>query len=115
MDAMKARLLARLAPIEGLEARPSPVAGGTALFFRGKEIAHFHDDHEIDVHLSRQLITALGLLRPPPSAQHPDRAPSSPWIELRIDTEADVERVAQVIERAIAPFPPGRPARAARA
>jgi hypothetical protein len=43
----------RIEPIEGFEALPSKVAGGTALFYKGKEFAHFHHDEEIDLRLTR--------------------------------------------------------------
>lgn len=48
MHSLKQDLLAALAELPGLEARPSPVAGGTALTFRGKEFAHFHHDTELE-------------------------------------------------------------------
>jgi hypothetical protein len=38
------QLIALLEGIADFEARPSPVAGGIALYFHGKEFTHFHDD-----------------------------------------------------------------------
>lgn len=98
---LKQDLLARLASIEGFEVRPSRVAGGTALFFRGREFAHFHHDHEIDLRLTRPLIRSLGLVHPEGSAHHPRRAASSPWIELRFHSAEDVRRVAELVRLAI--------------
>lgn len=97
----KHHLLAELAPIDGLEARPSPVAGGTALFFRGREFAHFHHDGELDLRLGAARIRALGLAHPAGSVQHPTRAASSPWIELRFSSAADVQRVADLVRLAV--------------
>lgn len=99
---MKHLLLTKLASIEGFEARPSKVAGGTALFYRGKEFAHFHHDHEIDLRLTRPVIKSLGLSHPPRSQLHPTRSASSPWIEVRFETKAEVERVVQLVQLAIA-------------
>ncbi|NDY93844.1 luciferase domain-containing protein [Ideonella livida] len=98
---LKEALLARLATVHGLEARPSPVAGGTALFFHGREFAHFHHAQEIDVQMGRPLIQTLGLKAPGDSIQHPRRAPSSPWIELRFHTPEEVEQVAAWIMEAL--------------
>lgn len=102
MPSPKQHLLALLGAIEGVEARPSKVAGGTALFHRGQEFAHFHDDHEIDLRLTRPVIRSLGLSHPPRSSVHPTRSASSHWIEIRFGTEAEAERVADLVRRAIA-------------
>ncbi|MDO6386561.1 luciferase family protein [Uliginosibacterium sp. 31-12] len=101
MASLKNQLLALLASIEGFEAQPSQVAGGTALFFRGKEFAHFHNDQEIDLRLTRKIIKSLGLSHPSDSQLHPTRAASSQWIEVRFNTPAEVQRVAELVKLAI--------------
>lgn len=102
MSTLKHQLLSALSGIEGFEARPSEVAGGTALFYRGKEFAHFHHDEEIDLRLTRKLIVSQGLSHPAGSKWHPTRSASSPWIELRFHSPADVQRVADLVRLAIA-------------
>jgi hypothetical protein len=102
MASLKHQLLAALTSIEGFETRLSKVAGGTALFFRGKEFAHFHNDHEIDLRLTRKVIKSLGLSHPPRSQLHPTRSASSHWIEVRFNTEAEAMRVAELVKLAIA-------------
>ena len=99
---LKQQLLELLASIEGFTARPSNVAGGMALFYRGKEFAHFHHDHEIDLRLTRKVIQSLGLVHPARSGIHPTRSPSSHWIEVPFSTEDDVRRVAELVRLAIA-------------
>jgi hypothetical protein len=98
----KQQLLHLLASIEGLSAEPSPVAGGTALFFRGKEFAHFHSDIELDLRLTRKVIASLGLLHPAGSAHHPTRAATSPWIEVRFRSPSEVQRTAELVKLAVA-------------
>lgn len=102
MHALKKQLLELLASIDGLTAEPSPVAGGTALCFRGREFAHFHHDQELDLRLTRKLIASLGLVHPPGSAYHPTRSASSAWIELRFGTTAEVARTAELVKLAVA-------------
>lgn len=102
MAGLKQRLVELLTRLDGVEARPSKVAGGTALFHRGKEVAHFHHDHEIDVRLTRPVIRAFGLAHPPRSSVHPARAASSHWIELRFSTPDEVDRIAVMVEQALA-------------
>jgi hypothetical protein len=99
---LKHELLALLQPVEGFEALPSKVAGGTALFFKGKEFAHFHHDNEIDLRLTKTVIRQLGLVHPTRSAFHPARSPSSQWIEVRFHTSEEVQHVAALVKKAIA-------------
>lgn len=102
MPTPKQQLLNLLASIEGLSAEPSPVAGGTALYFRGKEFAHFHSDSELDLRLTRKVIASLGLSHPPGSVHHPTRAATSPWIEVRFSSIAEVRRTAELVKLAVA-------------
>jgi Family of unknown function (DUF5519) len=101
MTSLKQQLLASLASIEAFEALPSKVAGGTALFLRGKEFAHFHNDHEIDLRLTSKVIKSLGLSHRADSQLHPTRSASSPWIEIRFNSPEDVQRVAELVKLAI--------------
>jgi Family of unknown function (DUF5519) len=102
MTTLKAQLLDELRSIEGVEDRPSPVAGGTALFYLGKEFAHFHHDNELDLRLTKSVIQAEGLSHPPGSIHHPTRSMSSPWIEVRFMTPKEVAPVARLVRLAIA-------------
>ena len=101
MAPLKTKLLAELRQIDGVEDRPSPVAGGCALFYRGKEFAHFHDDNEIDLRLTKTLIRELGLAHPAGSVHHPGRSANSAWIELRFADAADIARVAALVKLAV--------------
>jgi hypothetical protein len=98
----KLQLIAKLKSIDGFEALPSKVAGGTALFYRGKEFAHFHHDGEIDLRLTRKVIKTMELVHPERSALHPTRAATSNWIEVRIESAEDVDRVVVLVKQAIA-------------
>jgi hypothetical protein len=102
MSVYKQQLLQLLASVEGLTAEASPVGGGTALFFRGKEFAHFHNDHELDLRLTKKIIASLGLSHPSGSVHHPVRSAGSPWIEVRFNSEQEVQRVAELVKLAVA-------------
>jgi hypothetical protein len=97
----KTQLLEEVRSIEGLEERPSPVSGGSALFYHGREFAHFHNANELDLRLTKTVIHSLGLIHPPNSVQHPGRSPNSPWIELRFNSEEEVKKVAALISVAV--------------
>ncbi len=102
MEHLKTQLLQELQSIAYLQARPAPVAGGTALFYRDKEFAHFHHANELDMRLGKATIRALGLTHPADSTVHPQRSKNSPWIELRFTQASDVERIKRLVEVAIA-------------
>ena len=72
------------------------------MFYFGKEFAHFHNDNELDLRLTKRVIQAERLSHPPGSAHHPTRSPSSPWIELRFVTANDVTHVASLVKLAVA-------------
>jgi len=102
MGALKAALLDALRKIEGVEDRPSPVSGGSALFYLGRSFAHFHDDHELDLRLTKKVIRALGLSHPPGSRHHPNRTANSAWMEVRFNDPRDIEKVAELVRLAVA-------------
>jgi len=102
MDNLKTKLINELRKIDGVEDSPSPVAGGTALLYRGKEFAHFHNENELDLRLTKKVIKSLGMSHPPGSAQHPNRSPNSPWIEVRFNDSGDLEMVSKLVRLAVA-------------
>ena len=61
MNTLKTQLLSAVGKTAGVEDRQSPVAGGTALFYFGKEFAHFHSDNELDLRLTKKIIQAQRL------------------------------------------------------
>ena len=101
MTEFKTQLLDDLTKIDGVEHRPSPVAGGTALFYFGKEFAHFHNDNELDLRLTKKAIQSEGLTHPSGSVHHPTRSPSSPWIELRFTTSKDIAQIVRLVKLAV--------------
>jgi len=104
MSNLKAKLIAEIRTIAGVEDKPSPVSGGTALFYKGESIAHFHSDNELDIRLTKKKIKMLGLSHPTGSTHHPNRSPNSAWIEIRFSEPADIPKVCQLLRLAVAEF-----------
>lgn len=102
MVTLRARLVERVQQF-GVEDRPLPgrTDGFSSLCYRGKAFAHFHNDNELDIRLTKQVIRREGLTRPPGSTVHPNRSKSSPWIELRFHTSADLDRVVSFVKMAV--------------
>lgn len=103
MNALRKQLVETLlAEIPGIEERASKVAGGSALFYRDKEIAHFHHDTEVDLRLTKPVIKREGLHHPADSLVHANRAATSQWIELRYTNASEVAEVVRLFKLACA-------------
>jgi hypothetical protein len=101
MSQLREKLLVALRKIEGVQDKPSPVSGGTALFYFGKEFAHFHDCNELDLRLTKKRIQALGLSHSSGSIHHPTRSPNSPWIEVRFKNEEELKSLEKLVRIAV--------------
>ncbi len=101
MPTLKEKLIKELEKIDGLEDQPSPVSGGSALFYKNKEFAHFHNDNELDLRLTKKIITREGLIHPQDSLQHPKRSAGSQWIELRFRKASDLKVIIKLVKLAI--------------
>ena len=71
------------------------------VFYRGKEIAHFHDHEEIDVRLSLAFIKREEITPLQDSKYHPDRSKKSRWMRLRFQTNQETEKLLNLIVRLI--------------
>jgi hypothetical protein len=102
MISLRKQLVARVATL-GVEEKPLPGRddGFASLCYRGKNFAHFHHDNELDIRLTKKVIVREGLTHPPHSTNHPKRSKSSPWIELRFHTPAELNQVVRLVKLAI--------------
>ncbi len=101
MAKLKKNLVKALEKIPGLEDRPSKVAGGSAIFYKDKEIAHFHHNNEIDVRLTKKIIRKEGLNHYDDSTIHKHRSTSSDWVEIRFNNTKDVAEVIRLFKLAL--------------
>ena len=101
MPSLKDRLILEVEKIPGVQDKPSPVAGGSALYYKGKEFAHFHNDNELDLKLTKKLIQQEGIAHPRDSKAHPNRSVNSQWIELRFKKAAEVKEVVRLVKLAV--------------
>jgi hypothetical protein len=84
----------------GVEDRPLPGRddGFSSLVYNGKDFAHFHDDKELDIRLTKNIINREGLVHPADSRVHPNRSRNSQWIEVRFSKPADLERIVRLVK-----------------
>jgi Luciferase len=101
MTDLRTRLVTELEKIEGLTDQPSPVSGGSALFFNSREFAHFHNDRELDLRLTKKVIKSEGLTHPVNSEYHPERGAGSHWIEIRFNKFSELMHAVEMVKLAI--------------
>ena len=97
--ALRDRLSQQLREL-GVEERawPGRDDGFASLLFEGKEFAHFHNWCEIEIRLGKETIKRERLVHPANSKVHPTRAKGSPWYELAIRSDADVDEVVRLVK-----------------
>lgn len=102
MADLRGELIRRIEKL-GVEHRPLPGRddGFAALCHGGKAFAHFHNDHELDIRLTKTVIDREGLVHPSDSVVHPNRSRKSHWIEIRFTTSAELDRVVRLVKLAI--------------
>lgn len=83
----------------GVEHRsvPGGTMGFAGFFHGGKSFAHFHNDHEIDIRLTRAVIKRQGLSHPSCSAVHPNRSANSACIEIRFNTSKEIDGIVRLV------------------
>jgi hypothetical protein len=97
-----------LCALDGVVESESALGDGPAIWVNGKEIAHMDGPDVVDLRLTRAVISELR-----PLFNDDDRvirrSKGSDWVEVRVNTAADLEFAATLAERAIAAHraPPG--------
>ena len=71
-------------------------------FYPSKEFAHFHNDNELDLRLTKTVIQTEGLTHASGYIDHPTRSLSSSWIEVRFTIPEDIAHVAALVKLAVA-------------
>jgi len=67
------------------------------VFYNGKEIAHFHDDQEIDIRMSQKFIRNENIRAVVESKYHPNRSKKSRWVIMQFKTDEDVDKILKII------------------
>ena len=84
------------------EISPDRKDGFSTLHYNQKEFAHFHNDNELDIRLSKKIISEQKLSHPPNSAKHPKRSGNSPWMEFKFIEDNDIENILRLVKLLLA-------------
>ncbi|MFV0137382.1 luciferase family protein [Streptomyces sp. HMX87] len=93
------RALQRLQAWPDLTAGPASCGTGQALRSAGGEIAHFHSDRDVDLHLTRRVIQRFHYDLGGSSAIH--LVPGSRWVTVHLDCQADVDLLLSLVSIAL--------------
>ena len=100
MPTLREILTSELSEIPGIEEKLlSDHPGFTYFEYRGKGIAHFDTDFELDLKLTKTKIAREGLEHPKDSTNHPNRFRTKPhWIVLPFRTKTDVNDIVRLVK-----------------
>lgn len=102
MPDLRDELEQALLHLPDIEIRPFKSSDLICLFYKGKEFAHFHGRHVLDLRLTPAIIRQEGLPRVLAETDHPDRSANSRWIEVAFQSKEDVANVVHLVKRACA-------------
>lgn len=109
---MMEELFGRLRDLDGAVISEGAFSPGLAVWVGSREVAHGDDDRTLDVRLTKQVLRnrRSGLQRDPRIVF---RSTSSDWLEVRVESPADLEFAVSLVRDAIAAnldgAPPGSP------
>lgn len=100
MSSPRNKLEHRLSKMSDIAVRPWKDTELICVFYRGKEFAHFHGDAVLDIRLSPKIIRDERLSREVSERIHPNRSKNSRWICVEVESDADIEKLVQLVGRA---------------
>ena len=72
------------------------------VYFKGKEIAHFQNDSEIDIRLTSAIIKREKLAPPNETTSHADRSKNSRWIVQSFENSESIDGIVRLVKLASA-------------
>ena len=73
----------------------------TVIDYKGKEVAHFHGNNELDIRLSKEIVKRDGLTHATNRVGHPERKDGGRWLIVRFTRESHLAEIIRLIDKAI--------------
>ncbi len=103
MAMLRKKLISKLEKIQGVDVRLwRPDSHLMVIYYRGKEVAHFHGNNEIDIRLSPAVVKRDGLTHAPNRIGHLNRKNGGTWLIVRFTRESHLAEMVRLIKMAIA-------------
>jgi len=102
MAELRKKLIKRLEGLPGIEVRRwKPDSDFTVIDYKGKEVAHFHGNNELDIRLSKETVKQEGLTNAPNRIGHLNRKSGGRWLIARFTRESRLAEMERLIKIAI--------------
>lgn len=100
MPDLRDELVQRLAALPNVTVARFKETELLCVFHNSKEIAHFQNEHEIDIRLTPKIIKQKGLHPPPHTTSHLDRSTNSRWIVQSFATVDTLDDIVALVRLA---------------
>lgn len=102
MAKLRKQLIEELEKIPGIDVHLwTPERDFMVIDYKGKEVAHFHGNNELDIRLSPEFVKREGLKHAPNRIGHPNRKNGGTWLVVRFTRENHIAQMLRLIKVAI--------------
>ncbi len=102
MARLRQMLISRLEKIPGIDVHLwEPGRDFMVIDYRGKEVAHFHGNNELDIRLSPKVVKREGLTHAPNRIAHLNRKNGGTWLIVRFTREDHLAEMMRLLKMAI--------------
>lgn len=102
MAELRKQLIDQLEKLPGVTVRLwKPDYHLMVVYYKDKEVAHFHGNNEIDIRLSPKVVKQEGLRNDPKRIGHPSRKDGGTWLVQRFTRKAHLDEMRRLVKLAI--------------
>ena len=102
MAELRRKLIGRLEQIPDVKVHLwKPGSELIVITYKGKEVAHFHGNNELDIRLSKEVVKRNGLTHASGHVGHPNRKNGGRWLMARFTRESHLTQMIRLVEMAI--------------
>ena len=102
MAELRKKLIDKLEMISGIDVHLwKPDSDFMVIDYKGKEVAHFHGNNELDIRLSKEVVKRDGLTHSPNHVGHPNRKNGGTWLIARFTRESHLAEMVRLVKMAI--------------
>ncbi len=102
MAGLRKKLVNKLERLPGIDVHLwKPDSDLMVIDYKGKEVAHFHGNNELDIRLSKEVVKRDGLTHAPNHVGHPNRKNGGRWLIARFTREGHLAEMVRLVKMAI--------------
>jgi len=102
MAKLRKKLINELEKIPGVDVHLwTPERDFMVIDYKGKEVAHFHGNNELDIRLSPEVVKHEGLTHAANRIGHLDRKNGGTWLIVRFTRESHLSEMVRLVKMAI--------------